>query len=64
MTKEEQERIIATVAHSGRSLMLTLTRQLKKLGVSAGDSVSVTLYSEWISISMGGKALAARGPAR
>ena len=56
MTKEEQERIIATVAHSGRSLMLTLTRQLKKLGVSAGDSVSVTWDSEGITIRRGGKA--------
>jgi hypothetical protein len=49
MTKEEQ-RIIATVAHSGTSLLLTLTKQLRKLGVKPGDSVSVTWDAETITI--------------
>jgi hypothetical protein len=53
MTKEDQQHIITTVAHSGASLILTLTKQLRNLGVKAGDSVSVTWDSEAITIRKG-----------
>jgi|GEM_PF-2158220 hypothetical protein len=47
---EEKQRIITTVAHSGKSLLLTLTDQLRSLGVSPGNKVSVTWDAKEIVI--------------
>lgn len=47
---EDDQHVITKVAHSGRSLLLTLTKQLRSLGVAAGDKVAVAWDADQITI--------------
>ncbi len=47
---EEKQRVITTVAHAGTRLLLTLTSQLRSLGVAAGDKVAVAWDTDQITI--------------
>ena len=47
---EDDQHVITKVAHSGRSPLLTLTKQLRSLGVAAGDKVSVTWDADQVTI--------------
>jgi Fe2+ transport system protein FeoA len=49
MTDKEQ-RVIAKVTHSGTGMIVTLTKQLRALGIKPGDSISISWNDKAITI--------------